>query len=93
MPRIDGFQVLDWIRKQPGIRSIPVVVLTTTQQMAEVNRAYSMGANSFLVKPMDFSNYVELSKLIRHYWMQSVRLPETFRPPPKPSGTEAGASD
>jgi CheY-like chemotaxis protein len=93
MPRMDGFQVLDWIRKQPGIRSIPVVVLTTTQQMAEVNRAYSIGANSFLVKPMDFSNYVELSKLIRHYWMQSVRLPETFRPPPKPSGTEAKASD
>ena len=92
MPRMDGFQVLDWIRKQPGIRSIPVVVLTTTQEMAEVNRAYAIGANSFLVKPMEFGNYVELSKLIRRYWMQSVRLPETFRPPPTPSGKPQAAN-
>src|SRR5439155_12819930 len=64
MPRMDGFQVLEWLRAQPGIRGIPVVVLTTSDLMQDVNRAYTLGANSFLVKPMDFRDYADLGRVI-----------------------------
>jgi CheY-like chemotaxis protein len=87
MPKIDGFEVLSWIRNQPGIRGIAVVVLTSSDQIRDVNKAYALGANSFLVKPVDFNNYVELGKLIREYWMKTVRVPETFRAPPVPDDT------
>ena len=50
LPRKDGFEVLSWIRSQPGIRSLPVVVLTSSNQIRDVNRAYQLGANSFFVK-------------------------------------------
>jgi CheY-like chemotaxis protein len=91
MPGMDGFDVLRWIRSQPGIRGISVVVLTSSDQIRDVNEAYALGANSFLVKPIDFQNYVELSKLLREYWLRTVKVPETFRPPPKANG-KSGSS-
>jgi len=86
MPRMDGFQVLEWLRAQPGIRGIPVVVLTTSDLMQDVNRAYTLGANSFLVKPMDFRDYADLGRVIRHYWIKSVKMPESYRPARTPHG-------
>ena len=80
---MDGFEVLQWIRNQPGIRGIAVVVLTSSHHIPDVNRAYALGANSFLVKPTDFENYLELGRLIRDYWLRTVRLSETYRPIPK----------
>jgi CheY-like chemotaxis protein len=91
MPKIDGFQTLEWIRHQSGIRSIPVVVLTSSEMLRDVNRAYSLGANSFLVKPTDFQNSVELARVLREYWVKTVKFPETFRPPPKKNGTKSRA--
>ena len=90
MPRMDGFQVLEWVRAQPGIRGIPVVVLTTSEEMRDVNRAYALGANSFLVKPMDFNNYAELARLIHQFWIKSARTPESSRPARR--ANEAGNS-
>ena len=87
MPKMDGFDVLTWIRQQPGIRALPVVVLTSSDQIKDVNRAYDLGANSFLVKPLDFQNYTQLTKLINEYWMKSSKIPETYRSPPRPNGT------
>src|SRR6476619_4385714 len=52
MPRVDGFEVLKWIRSQPELRRLIVVVLTSSEQLKDVNRAYELGANSFMVKPM-----------------------------------------
>jgi|SRR4051812_26125702 CheY-like chemotaxis protein len=80
MPKVDGFEVLAWIRKQPGIGRIPVIVLTSSNEIRDVNRAYALGANSFMVKPEDFQNYKEFGRLIREYWLQTMELPETFRP-------------
>src|SRR5262245_10649782 len=57
MPRLGGFEVLTWIRRQPGLQGIAVVVLTSSEQIWEVNKAYALGANSFLVKPADFQDY------------------------------------
>ncbi|HVV45597.1 MAG TPA: response regulator [Bryobacteraceae bacterium] len=79
MPKMDGFEFLKWLRAQEGIGKIPVVVLTSSHQMRDVNQAYALGANSFLVKPFDFDNFVETSKLLRTYWLHVNYRPESFR--------------
>src|SRR5947208_2708110 len=58
LPRMNGFEVLNWIRNQPGIRGVPVVVLTSSSEIRDVNEAYERGANSFFVKEFDFENFV-----------------------------------
>ena len=83
MPRKDGFEVLIWLRKHPSLRSLPVVVLTSSENMRDVNTAYQLGANSFLVKPMDFQNFIEMSRFISGFWLQMNKSPETSRPPRK----------
>jgi CheY-like chemotaxis protein len=86
MPKLDGFETLLWIRHQPGIRNIPVVILTSSEQLGDVTKAYALGANSFLVKPVDFEHSIELVKVLHRYWLRTSRLPETFRPEPKLDG-------
>jgi CheY-like chemotaxis protein len=84
MPRLDGFEVLTWIRKQPGIRGLPVIVLTSSEELRDVNHAYALGANSFLVKPLDFENSLSLIKMVEKYWIRSSRLPQSSRPKLQP---------
>ena len=81
MPRMDGFEVLRWIRQQPGLSPLRVVMLTSSEDIRDVNVAYRLGANSFMVKPMDFENVVELGKVLRDYWLKLDKAPETSRPP------------
>jgi CheY-like chemotaxis protein len=83
LPGIDGFEVLSWIRRQEGIRTLPVLVLTSSSEIRDINRAYHLGANSFFVKDFDFQNTVELGKLLRSYWLHTALPPETARPVPK----------
>ena len=64
MPSVDGFDVLRWIRHQPQFARLTVVVLTSSDEMRDVNMAYQLGANSFLVKPLDFRNAAELLRSI-----------------------------
>src|SRR6478672_2236577 len=63
LPKMDGFQVLQWIRTSAHLPGLRVVVLTSSDNIRDVNLAYSLGANSFLVKPMDFDRVVELAGL------------------------------
>src|SRR3954454_14312359 len=79
MPKGDGFGVLAWIRQQPWLKTLRVVVLSSSDQMRDVSRAYELGANSFLVKPMDFVHYVELGGFVNDYWLKLNRAPETAR--------------
>jgi CheY-like chemotaxis protein len=81
MPRMDGFEVLNWLRSQPGLKTLPVIVLTTSQDMKDLNKAYQLGANSFLVKPLDFEHFVNLSNIFHSYWLQSSIGPDMFRLP------------
>lgn len=80
MPRKDGFEVLEWIRKQPTLAALRVVVLTTSDRILDVNRAYQLGANSFLTKPVDFRDFVQLSSAIKGYWLWMSHAPELERP-------------
>ena len=79
LPGMDGFEVLKWIREQPSLGSLPVIVLTSSDQIRDVNLAYQLGANSFLVKPLDFQNFIDLSKAIERYWIRFSKMPESFR--------------
>lgn len=79
MPRVDGFEVLQWVRQQPGFSALRVVVLTSSDQIRDVNTAYRLGANSFMVKPTDFENVVEMAKSLRNYWLQMSKAPEVSR--------------
>jgi CheY-like chemotaxis protein len=92
MPKVDGFEVLEWLQNQPSLARIPVVVLTSSDHIKDVNKAYALGANSFLVKPLDFENYAELAKLIHRYWVKTSKAPETSRPPRSPRGKTNGLS-
>jgi CheY-like chemotaxis protein len=83
MPGTDGFQVLEWIRGQSTLSSLRVVVLTSSENIRDVNKAYHLGANSFLVKPMDFQNFVQLCKTVREYWLTMDKQPEVSRPATK----------
>jgi CheY-like chemotaxis protein len=80
LPGMDGFDFLRWIRAQPGFGSTRVVILTSSDLMQDVNTAYKTGANSFLVKPVDFERFVEISRALNGYWMWMDRPPETIRP-------------
>src|SRR5438105_5333079 len=67
MPRKDGYEVLKWIRAHPELSALRVIVLTSSEQLRDVNLAYQLGANSFLVKPLEFENFVETCNIIREY--------------------------
>ena len=84
MPGMDGFEFLTWIRQQEGIRGLPVVVLTSSSELADVNRAYKLGANSFFVKELDFQGLVDFTKLFQSHWLTKVRTPLTSRPDSRP---------
>src|SRR5690242_2974452 len=71
LPRISGLEVLAWIRSQPNLKRLPVILLTSSSQTSDINRAYDLGANSFLVKPPDLDSLTQLVKTVAHYWVQT----------------------
>jgi CheY-like chemotaxis protein len=79
LPGIDGFQILRWIRQQPELKALRVVVLTSSDRIQDVNLAYQLGANSFLVKPVDFERFVEISQALKGYWLWLSKAPELSR--------------
>jgi len=81
MPRKDGREVLKEIKADPSLRSIPVVVLTTSRADTDVDRIYQLGANSFITKPARFDSLVEIMKIVTEYWFNAVQLPALNRSP------------
>ena len=75
MPRMDGREALAAIKADPELRSIPVVVLTTSKAEEDVIRTYDLGVNSFITKPVTFLGLVEVMKVFSRYWMEIVELP------------------
>lgn len=69
LPRKSGHEVLEWLRQQPNLKRLPVVVLTASSESSDVNRAYDLGANSYLVKPVTFDALVEMVKTLNLYWL------------------------
>lgn len=69
MPRKSGHEVLEWLKQQPGLKRVPVVVLTSSTETPDVNRAYDLGANSYLVKPVAFDDLLGMVKTLGVYWL------------------------
>ena len=70
LPRVDGLDVLKEIKSSEELRSIPVVILTTSEAERDASRAYEQHANSFVVKPADFSRFTDLMKELGFYWLR-----------------------
>jgi CheY-like chemotaxis protein len=81
LPLKDGFEVLRWIRAQPIMRALRVVVLTSSERFEDLDRACRLGANSILVKPQEFSRLVEVMAALKGYWMSLSAIPLVSRPP------------
>ena len=69
MPRKNGFEVLKWVRQQPELRQLIVIVFSSSGELTDINQAYELGANSYLVKPGDFEALINLVKTIEAYWL------------------------
>jgi CheY-like chemotaxis protein len=68
MPRMDGFEILEWLRKHPECSVIPVIILSASKQDTDIKRAYQLGANSYLVKPSTLDQLQQILKRLFEYW-------------------------
>lgn len=75
LPKVDGLEVLQTIKSNPNLSRIPVVILTTSAAESDKTRAYDNHANSFLVKPVDFSQFVALMETLGYYWLAWNQYP------------------
>lgn len=75
LPRMDGREVLAELKEDPELRRIPVVVLTTSEAEEDVARSYSLYANAFVTKPVDFERFIEVVRQIDDFFVTVVRLP------------------
>ena len=75
LPRLSGFEVLQWLRKQPDLGLLPVVVLTSSKDQGDIDRAYGLGANSYLLKTPDLNGTVDVAKIVDRYWVVLNRKP------------------
>lgn len=75
MPKKDGRETLREIKQDPALRTIPIVVLTTSSAEEDILRTYDLGSNSFIVKPVTFDKLVEIIRNVTQYWLEIVRLP------------------
>ena len=75
LPRQDGLEVLAELKQDPGLRVIPVVILTTSQADEDILRSYALHANAFVTKPVDFEQFIDAIRQIDDFFLTLVRLP------------------
>lgn len=68
LPKISGLEVLRVIRAHPNFGTVPVVILTSSAEDHDIQEAYSLGANSYIVKPVDFDKFIDVARQIKLYW-------------------------
>jgi two-component system, response regulator len=75
MPRMDGLQLLEHLKKDPEMRSIPVVMMTSSREEGDLLASYGLGVNSYVVKPVDFAEFAERIAQIGMYWVIANQTP------------------
>lgn len=75
LPRMDGREVLAEIKKEDGLRQIPVVILSTSTSDADINMAYDLHANCYIAKPVDLEKLMQVGKMIEEFWFSTAILP------------------
>ncbi len=76
LPKIDGREVLEKLKSDKKYKTIPVVVLTTSQSDEDINKAYLNNANSYITKPVDLNQFMKVVKTIEDFWLTIVKLPD-----------------
>ena len=69
LPRRSGLEVLEWVRDQPHLKYVPVVMLTSSREAEDMTKAYELGANSYLIKPVGFDALVQVIRTLGMYWL------------------------
>ncbi len=75
LPKVDGLEVLQRLHANPEYRRVPIVVLSSSREEGDINRSYSLGASSYIVKPVDFLKFMEIIQIIGQYWLNLNELP------------------
>jgi CheY-like chemotaxis protein len=76
MPRMDGLQVLEQMKADPHTRTIPVVMMTSSREEGDLLASYSLGVNSYVVKPVDFAEFAEIVAQVGMYWLIANQVPD-----------------
>ena len=76
LPGLSGLELLAWLRRQPVLKRLPVIVLTSSREPADVNRAYELGCNSYLIKPTSFNTLLVMMQGLVGYWLDLNQTPE-----------------
>lgn len=92
MPGMSGFEVLEWIRGDSQTRDLPVVMWTSSSCEDDVRRAYSLGANSYLVKPLSLILLVDTVRVIENFWLKLNRAPRMDDASPAESSAHGGTT-
>lgn len=74
LPRRSGYEVLQEVKQQAALMHIPVLILTSSQSEQDIAKSYRLHANSYLVKPSCFSEYLDMVRYIKGFWLQTARL-------------------
>ena len=79
MPRMSGHEALEEIRNDAALRSLPVIILTTSEAEQEIVRSYDLGANAYVTKPVTFEGFVRAMQGLQQFWFEIVQLPQATR--------------
>lgn len=78
LPYVMGMEVLAWIRQQPGMKRLIVIILSSSINESDIARAYELGANAFLVKPSDLNTFADMCKALKSFWLTHNKSPAEF---------------
>ncbi len=75
MPKLDGFGVLRLVKSDENLKSIPIIVLTSSERDKDIELAYKLGCNSYIMKPVSFDNFIKTIMSIEYYWLTISKIP------------------
>jgi len=76
LPRMNGTEFLGWLREQPVLKRIPVIVFTSSQHPGDIDSSFELGASSYMVKPFSYKNLLEQVRAFKQYWLGQSELPD-----------------
>lgn len=78
LPKKDGREVLSYIKSHPDLKRIPVIILSTSNAQSDIDSAYNLYANSYITKPVDFQDFIDLIKNIESFWLSTAAIPQAI---------------
>ena len=76
LPKVDGREVLNIIKKDPNLHKIPVIILSSSEAPIDIQQSYNLHANCFITKPVQLDEFLKVIKLIENFWLDTARLPK-----------------